>query len=288
MPNIPEPSRPDLDSSSDEELTVSNDRGMSRQEVKQMDREIPWRQILQQGDDTFWKYVDAAVDEYNGWLEWNGIKPVSPEDAAKIRADPKQRHRIMKARAAYRDKNRGVPPLRPKCRVVIIGCGDPDLKQLSRDSPTPSRISELLIVCIASAGANRSFNNDGCLWKMVLLDAQKAFLQGEQDASERSGPIYMESPRDAILTAANAYPSPLYQITGNCYGLSNAPRTWYKKVDKDLLNYRFKRHSLDRCCYYFVNDDGMLTCVLIVHVDDFMLVYNTEKFNIDDFLKLFR
>ena len=117
---------------------------------------------------------------------------------------------------------------------------------------------------------------------MVLLDAQKAFLQGEQDASERSGPIYMESPRDAILTAANAYPSPLYQITGNCYGLSNAPRTWYKKVDKDLLNYRFKRHSLDRCCYYFVNDDGMLTCVLIVHVDDFMLVYNTEKFNIDD------
>ena len=139
-----------------------------------------------------------------------------------------KRHRIMKARAAYRDKNRGVPPLRPKCRVVIIGCGDPDLKQLSRDSPTPSRISELLIVCIASAGAKSLVQQRWLpLEDGFSLMLRKLFLQGEQDASERSGPIYMESPRDAILTAANAYPSPLYQITGKLL--------WIVQCTQDLV-----------------------------------------------------
>ena len=288
MADIEEPSRPDLDSSSDEELTVSNNRSMTRQELKQMDREIPWRQIVEDNQDTFWRYVDAATNEFQGWLEWNGIIPVDDKTAAKIRADPRTRRRILKSRAAYRDKNRGVPPLKPKCRVVIVGCGDPDIRQLSRDSPTPTRISEFLILAVATSGANRAFNQDGCLWKLWLGDAEKAFLQGEQDTSERDGPIWMEPPRDPILVAANAYPAQLYQVTGNCYGLCNAPRTWYKKVDGDLKHARFKQHSLDRCCYYLLNDENQLIAILIVHVDDFMMTYNCEKYSIDDFKALFR
>ena len=53
-------------------------------------------------------------------------------------------------------------------------------------------------------------------------EAEKPFLQGSQDDTERDGPIYMQSPRDDILNAAQAYPASLYEITGNCYGLSNA------------------------------------------------------------------
>ena len=124
---------------------------MTRQEQKQLDREIPWRQIVQEDSATFWKYVDSASNEYNGWLEWNGIQPVDPKETARIYADPNLRRRIIKARAAYRDKARGVPPLRPKCIVVLIGCGDPDLKKLSRDSPTPTRTSELVILAVATS-----------------------------------------------------------------------------------------------------------------------------------------
>ena len=65
----------------------------------------------------------------------------------------------MKSRAAYRDKNRGQPPLRPKTRVVVIGCADPDLRQLSRDSPAPTRLSEMIILCIATSGANGEFQH---------------------------------------------------------------------------------------------------------------------------------
>ena len=118
----------------------------------------------------------------------------------------------MKSRAAYRDKARGTGQLRPKTRVVIIGCMDPDLKALTRDSPTPlptpTRLSEMLILAIATAGANRAFNFDGEVWKLWLSDAEKAFLQGKQDLTERGGqPWFMEPPRDPILRDAGAYPA---------------------------------------------------------------------------------
>ena len=228
MADIAEPQRPDLDSSSDEDLAISNNRDMTRQEQKQLDREIPWRQIVQEDSATFWKYVDSASNEYNGWLEWNGIQPVDPKETARIYADPNLRRRIIKARAAYRDKARGVPPLRPKCRVVLIGCGDPDLKKLSRDSPTPTRTSELVILAVATSGYNREFNHDHGRWRLLLLDAEKAFLQGKQDDSERDGPLYMQSPRDPILIAANAYP---------CRALrSDRKLLWPFKCTEDLVS----------------------------------------------------
>ena len=43
------------------------------------------------------------------------------------------------------------------------------------------------------------------------------------------------------------YISPLYEITDNCYGLCNAPATWYFKVDNDdPLSASFTCHSLER------------------------------------------
>ena len=38
--------RPDEDTSDDEEMQLSNQRGLTRQEMKQLDREIPWREIV--------------------------------------------------------------------------------------------------------------------------------------------------------------------------------------------------------------------------------------------------
>lgn len=63
----------------------------------------------------------------------------------------------MKSRAAYRDKARGTGQLKAK----TIGCMDPDLKAVTRDSPTRTRLSEMLVLAIATAGANRAFNFDG-------------------------------------------------------------------------------------------------------------------------------
>ena len=287
MEGTSDPQRPDHDSE-DESLTLSNERQLTRQEIKQLDREIPWREIMEMNVMTRDKYVASAKNEFNGWMDWAGVRPLSEAEAQKVWKTPALRRRILKSRAAYRDKNRGMGELKAKTRVVLVGCGDPDLRQLTRDSPTPSRLSEFLILSIATAGANRDFNNDGLKWSLWLSDAEKAFLQGSQDMSERSGDIYMQPPRDPILEAANAFPAPLYQVTGNCYGLANAPRVWYVKVDTDLrTKAHFKRHSFDHCCYYHVSEAGNLDCVLIVHVDDFMATYS-EAFDRGLLQNLFR
>jgi len=186
---------------------------------------------------------------------------------------------VLKSRAAYKDKARGIGKLRPKCRVVLIGCNDPDLRQLTRDSPTPSRISEFVVLSVASSGANRLFNNDNKRWSLWISDAEKAFLQGSQDTSERDGPLFMSPPSDPLITASGSFPAPLYQIVGNCYGLPNAPRVWYRRVLQAVQDAQFQVHSFDRCCFYHIGEDGKLDCVMIVHVDDFMAAFS-ETFDL--------
>ena len=103
MNGMSNPSQPDHDSS-DDELVLSNQRGTSRQELKQLDREIPWREIAGSDPDTFQKYVDSAASEYAGWLAWGGIRPLSKAEEQQVMSDPRLRRRVMKSRAAYRDK----------------------------------------------------------------------------------------------------------------------------------------------------------------------------------------
>ena len=246
-----DPTRPDHDSS-DEDLYLSNHRGMSRQEMKQHDREIPWRDIMRQDEATIQKYVDSAIDEYNGWMKWGGVRPLTKDEVKQVRNSPTLRKRIMRSIAAYRDKNGSSGPLKAKTRVVVIGCADPDLRQMSRDSPTPTRLSEMIIL--------RQFNQDGLQWTLWLSDADKAFLQGFQDKTERSGPIDMEPPCHPIQQRAQAFVAELYEILGNCYGLRNAPGTWFVAVDTRLKQHGFIQHSLDKCFYMHFDEKGQLNC----------------------------
>ena len=92
--------RQSVDSDSDID---ENENQMSRQEMKQLDREIPWREVAALPMMMRQKYVESAIKEYNGWMDWKGIRPLSQSEADQVWQDPKQRRRIHKSRAAYRD-----------------------------------------------------------------------------------------------------------------------------------------------------------------------------------------
>lgn len=62
--------RPDEDTSDDEDMQLSNHRGLTRQEMKQLDREIPWQEIVNLPLMMRQKYVESATKEYNGWMDW--------------------------------------------------------------------------------------------------------------------------------------------------------------------------------------------------------------------------
>ena len=133
-----EPDRPDA-SSDDEALPSSNARGLTHQELKQLDREIPWSEVMKLPSQSIEKYMDAVRDEQDNWMRWGGVRPLAHHEAKEVFKDERLRRRILRSRAAYRDKNKGLGEIKAKCRVVLIGCQDPDMFQLSRDSPPPGR-----------------------------------------------------------------------------------------------------------------------------------------------------
>ena len=52
-------------------------------------------------------------------MKFNSVKALDAKTAAQIMSTAKGRRRILKSRAAFRDKAKNVGPLRAKARVVL-------------------------------------------------------------------------------------------------------------------------------------------------------------------------
>ena len=211
--------------------------------MKQLDRELPWREIWKMPPAYIQKFLAAIEKEANSWAEWNSIRPLSQEEINKVKADPILRKRILRSKAAYRDKNRNQGELKAKCRVVALGHQDPDLYDLTRSSPTPGRATEHLLYLIAVSGMNREFNQTKHLWHSWLGDAQTAFLQGRQPDGERKLPLFLKRPCDPLIDMTPYWKNELYQVTGNIYGLPNAPFLWMEEVVARLTALGYVRHD---------------------------------------------
>ena len=113
-----EPEDLPTDSSDDEDVGKSSSlEHLSRQERKALDREIPWRVIVAGPKEIFDLYVAANIKEYESWLSWACIRPLSEERIHEIKNTPSLKRRIIPARNAYRDKNRSAgPTIKAKCR----------------------------------------------------------------------------------------------------------------------------------------------------------------------------
>ncbi len=262
---------------------------LSRIEQKALDKELPWRFILEQDPGYVKAFIQSAKDEETSWKAWNSIRPLSPQEIQKVRTSPALRGRVIKARAAYRDKSRGSGPLKAKTRVVAIGCADPDLFSLNRDCATPTRQSEYLVLALFISGRNSLFNNKRFRWALWGGDVKTALLQGVQE--DRHLPLFLEPPKDGITKLAGTFQSELYEILGNIYGLANAPRVWSREVHRRLISAGYTRHTLDHQLYYLwkklPGDRYPSLCsMIIVYVDDFLMTHDV-RYDRNHVLELF-
>lgn len=255
---------------------------LTRQERKALDKEIPWQAIMKMDEATIDAYVEAAKKEEKSWMTFGSVEPVPREQAMAILRDPVAKKRVLRSRAAYRDKARGVPPLRlrPKCRIVAVGCGDPDLHFIQRESATPTRQAEHIIYTIFIAAKNgKLLGMKNVVWCLWSGDVSTAFLQGEPE--QRDQPLYLLPPQDGITRKAGIFDSPLFLIRGNIYGLASAPRTWQMHVVKLLTRAGYKQSSLDKMLFYLHmklegDDQPVLCAVAVVYVDDFLVAHDTR------------
>jgi len=68
-----EPGRAD-ESTDDESLSVSNSRAFTRQELKQLDRELPWKEVIKLPQPDQLKY--QVIVEHDNWMRWGGLRPL--------------------------------------------------------------------------------------------------------------------------------------------------------------------------------------------------------------------
>eukprot|EP00434_Breviolum_minutum_P010232 symbB.v1.2.009030.t1/scaffold568.1/size186168/6 len=248
-------------------------QGMSRQELKALDREIPWRRILEMSPSYIDKFIEAVIKESESWATWESVQPIEEQEANRILADPILKKRCIRSRACYRDKALGVGEVRAKCRIVALGHTDPDLAVLTRHTPTPGRTAEHVVYASIVAGYNCQLFNSHLPWRAWAGDAATAFLQGKQ--AERDLPLFILPPKDGIIALTNTWQHRLYQVRGNIYGLANAPFTWSREVIRRLESLSYRQHSFDKQLFYKVVDSQVVSLVL-VYVDDFIGLHRTD------------
>ena len=143
-----------------------------------------------------------------------------------------------------------------KARLVARGYEE-DKSSLRTDSPTCSKEGLRILVSIAS-----SFG-----WKCHAIDVRAAYLQGDEINRE----LYVKPPKEFSVEGE------VWRLLKTIYGLVDAARAWFLKVNSVLTNLGMLSSELLNESLYYWAPQGKLQGLLAVHVDDFLYAGN-DKF----------
>ena len=101
-------------------------------------------------------------------------------------------------------------------------------------------------------------------YEIHQMDVQTAFLNGELEEE-----IYMSQPEGFIKEGKEDLVCRLHK---SLYGLKQAGRTWYLKLNESLVGMGFRRCNADYSIYYIQKDTTKI--IILVYVDDLVLLSN--------------
>ena len=94
------------------------------------------------------------------------------------------------------------------------------------------------------------------------MDVKTAFLNGDLEED-----IYMTQPEGFVVAGKENW---VCKLNKSLYGLKQASRAWYQKMDQALLITGFNRLYADSCVYAYRNDETIMFIAL--YVDDLLLL----------------
>ena len=148
---------------------------------------------------------------------------------------------------------------RPKARLIVQGHQDNAKDCLRVDSPTVSAVSIRLVLQIS---ANEGFH-------VCSIDLKTAFLQGAAYAADENRLVFARIPDD-ICDMLNVSYGSYFKFIKSVYGLIDAPRRWFLRLQSALLSIGFVQTSFDKSLYYMRKGTTLLG-LACVHVDDILL-----------------
>ena len=134
-----------------------------------------------------------------------------------------------------------------KARLTARGFQEED--EYPKESPTMQKYSLRTLLTIASAKG----------WPIETVDVKSAFLQGTR--LERD--VFVKPPREANALGK------LWLLYKCLYGLRDASRQWYTRVENVLTKLGFEKCTYDSGLFYLCKD-GKLEALVGLHVDDFL------------------
>ena len=138
-----------------------------------------------------------------------------------------------------------------KARLVARGFLEKD--NMRKDSPTATPESLRLMLSVTMSKG----------WRLNSLDFKSAFLQGDEIKRE----VYLKPPREAETQS-------VWRLKKCVYGLKDASRLWWLRLDAALIDLGLTRLSLDQAVYVW-RVNGTLRGILVLHVDD--LAWSGER-----------
>ena len=191
-------------------------------------------------------FRQADLKQLQTWKDKQAIT-VIPEN--RVKEIP--RDRILPGRARVVRTNKAEPgmELMARSRIVVPGHLDQDLGSFRNDAPTAPQLA--LFMTFTAAATFK--------WKLKSFDVEAAFLNGVP--LERL--LYVRPPLDL----AGQNPRELWKLEKAVFGLTEAPRYWWLRIRKDLLETGW--YEVPFLPATFVLYDQLGLCgILILHVDD--------------------
>ena len=241
-------------------------------------KELFWRNMSPEEKIAF---REAAKDAWKVWEDNQAIEvlPMAESEAIRKRLRlNKEVGKILTPRFVFTDKHSGLRtadrplPLKARARVVVPGFRDVLSFAIRKDAPTGSRLSQHMLL-IWTASNNKFVKGEKDAWRLVSADVKSAFLKGDPYmAGDRE--LYMENMKDSETSDAPGLPfgRALAKIRKGVFGLSDAPRQWYLRLNRALLEQGWERSPMDYACWLLWSEDkSTLEGVIISHVDDLLL-----------------
>ena len=190
---------------------------------------------------------EAIQRELTAWEQENVYKEV-----------PNEGQKLISLRWVFTPKViNGV--MSTKARLVARGFEEE--QYIRSDSPTCLRESVRLFFSIAISNG----------FDVGSIDIKCAFLQGYQIDRD----IYVKPPVEVNTNN-------IWKLQKVIYGLCDAPRAWYIRVNDEFIKLGAKVSKYDKA-FYIWTQNNILHGIMIVHVDDF--IWAGSKFFVSNVIK---
>jgi hypothetical protein len=143
-----------------------------------------------------------------------------------------------------------------KARLVAKGCSQKEGVDFTETFAPVARMPSLRAVLAIAAAQDLEIHQ---------MDVKTAFLHGDLEED-----IYMEQPPGFVAPGSQA--NLVCKLNRSLYGLRQAGRAWYKKIDAALNDLGLKPTMSDNCIY--VLHETPTTVYGLLYVDDLLLISN--------------